>query len=134
VHSYSPCVYRPASNVSGFWRAHAAWVAQHWPDKPFIISETGAGGIVGNHSSNQSAPSRWSLEYQTLVDGLDVSTAMDCPNISGIALWQLMDIKVDEGNTSSRRPGGINNKGVLDRWRRPKPAAAKVASIYASHP
>ena len=160
-NSYPGWYNGPASNVSAFWRGHAAWVASHWPHKPFIISETGAGGIVGNHSENQSAPTRWSLEYQNpsppgwtsrpsdpphphpcrwsleyqqLVDGLDVSTAMDCTDIAGIALWQLQDIKVDLQNTSSRRPGGINNKGVLDRWRRPKPAAARVASIFAKVP
>jgi beta-glucuronidase len=122
----------PAANVTRAWQGHAAWVAAQWPDKPFIISETGAGAVVGNHSDNRTEPARWSEEYQVLVDGLDVATAMGCANISGIALWQLMDIKVDESNSSLRRPGGINNKGVLDRWRRPKLAAAKVAQIYAS--
>ena len=34
---------------------------------------------------------------------------MDCADISGIALWQLMDIKVDAANTSINRLGGINN-------------------------
>ena len=79
---------------------HAAWVAEHWPTKPFIISETGAGGIVGNHSDNQTVPARWSEEYQVVVDRLDASTAMDCSNVSGLALWQLMDIKVDSANNS----------------------------------
>ena len=27
------------------WAAHSAWAAQHFPDKPFLISETGAGAI-----------------------------------------------------------------------------------------
>merc|ERR1711988_1842411 len=99
--------------------------------KPFIISEAGAGGIVGNHSSEQP-PERWSLEYQSLVDGITTRYAMNSSNISGIALWQFFDIKVDDKNTSTRRPGGINNKGVLDRYRNPKPAAKEVAAAYAS--
>ena len=97
-------------------------------DKPFIISETGAGGIVGMHSNNQS---RWSEEYQVTVDALDAKTAMNDPNISGLALWQFCDIKVDQSNTSTNRPGGINNKGVVSQWREPKPAAAAVAEAYA---
>jgi len=36
---------------------------------------------------------------------------------SGVSLlrcvWQFCDIKVDQTNTSSNRPGGINNKGVV---------------------
>ena len=75
-----------------------------------------------------------SLEYQQLVDRHDVATAMQCPNISGIALWQLQDIKVDHVNASMYRPGGINNKGVLDRWRNPKPSAKVVASIFGAVP
>jgi len=121
----------PAEDINASWRGYAAWVAEHWPAKPFIISETGAGGIVGNHSDNATAPSRWSEEYESLVDGLDVSTAMECSNISGISLWQLQDIKVDQANSSSGRPGGINNKGVLSRWREPKLAAKTVADVYA---
>ena len=116
------------------WRGHASWVAAHWPSKPFLISETGAGGIAANHSTNATQPSRWSEEYQAEVDELDVGTAMGCENVSGIALWQLMDIKVDEPLNSTRRPGGINNKGVLDQWRSPKLAAARVAKAYAAVP
>ena len=51
----------PASGIHKTWSDRAAWVAKNYPGKPFIISETGAGGIVGMHSKNQS---RWSEEYQ----------------------------------------------------------------------
>ena len=120
-----------ASTVNASWETDAAWVAAHWPAKPFIISETGAGGIVGNHSA---APpfARWSEEYERQVDGYDAATAMLSANVTGLALWQFSDIKVDQPNTSTNRPGGINNKGVYDRWRRPKLAAARVAQIYAA--
>merc|ERR1719231_260954 len=57
----------PASEIRANWRAQAAWVAEHYPSKPFIISETGAGGIVGNHSDNATDPARWSEEYQVVV-------------------------------------------------------------------
>ena len=124
----------PPSEVTAAWQGYAAWVASTWPTKPFIISETGAGAIAGNHSANATDPARWSEELQVVVDGLDVSVAMDCANISGISLWQLQDIKVDQSNTSTGRPGGINNKGILDRWRVPKLAASKVAKVYGAVP
>ena len=68
-NSYPGWYNGPASEVNASWRAHAAWVAEHWPTKPFIISETGAGGIAGNHSDNQTEPARWSEEYQVCARG-----------------------------------------------------------------
>ena len=118
----------PASGIAKTWSDRAAWCATAYPNKPFIISETGAGGIVGEHSKNQS---RWSLEYQATVDGDNADIAMSDANITGLALWQFCDIKVDQSNTSSGRPGGINNKGVVSQWRATKPAAAVVAAAYA---
>lgn len=89
----------------------------------------GAGGIVGDHSKNGS---RWSLEYQATVDQLDARVAMIDENITGLSLWQFCDIKVDQQNTSTGRPGGINNKGVVDEYRVPKLAASAVAAEYNS--
>ena len=71
------------------------------------------------------------LRYQATVDGDNAEVAMTDDNIAGLALWQFCDIKVDQSNTSSGRPGGINNKGVVSQWRAPKPAAAAVAAAYA---
>jgi len=117
------------STVNRSWESDADWVAQHWPMKPFLISETGAGAIAGNHSASLA---RWSEEYQRLVDGYDVATAMRSDRIAGISLWQFADVKVDEPRNSTRRPGGINNKGVFSRWRKPKLAAEVVGAIYGS--
>jgi len=117
-----------ADSVVPSWEADAAWVASEWPSKPFIISETGAGGVAGNRSDNLS---RWSEEYQALVDGLDAQVAVNSSQIAGLALWQFTDIKVDQLNSSAGRPGGINNKGVFDQYRRPKLAAQRVAEIFS---
>jgi hypothetical protein len=62
-------------------------------------------GIVGTHSTNQS---RWSEEYQVTVDGDNANIAMSDPNITGLALWQFCDIKVDQSNAST----GILSIGV----------------------
>lgn len=127
--NYYPGWYNgPADQINTTWATQAAWVAANHPDKPFIISETGAGGINHQHSKNDS---RWSEEYQSVVDGADTMEAMTNENITGISLWQFCDIKVDQTNTSGGRPGGINNKGVVSQWREPKPAAAVVAAAYS---
>lgn len=128
-NNYYPGWYNgPPEGITKIWSDRAAWVAENYPNKPFIISETGAGGIVGDHSANSS---RWSLELQSRIDGLDASVAMTNENITGLALWQFSDIKVDQSNSSTLRPGGINNKGVVSQFRDPKPAAQVVAAIYS---
>jgi len=117
--------------------------------KPFVISETGAGGIY-EWSDNNTAV-KWTLAYQSKVVGADVDEALSNGNVSGIALWHLMDFKVDDRwengtqcdylpdvyppicsyiNTSSFRPGGLNHKGSVDFWRREKPVYRLVAAKY----
>ena len=82
------------------------------------------------HTAGLGPSSRWSEEYQEEVVSLDASM-INHTNVAGVALWQFSDIKVDATNFSSTsRPGGINNKGVVSRWRQPKLAAASIAAIY----
>ena len=122
-------------------------------NKPFLISETGAGGIW-EWTKNETS-TIWTLEYQTRVISEDVDTAISNSNISGISLWHFFDFKTNdetENNTHCEyipyvyppvcsyinasadnlvgRPGGLNHKGVLDYWRRTKPAYEIVAKKY----
>jgi len=119
--------------------------------KPFVISETGAGGIY-EWSRNRTV-AKWTLAYQTKVVTEDVDVALDNSNISGIALWHFMDFKVDDAyenytqcqyvpgaypptcayiDVSGRRPGGLNHKGCFDFWRREKPVFRAVAARYSN--
>lgn len=117
--------------------------------KPYIISETGAGGIY--EWNNNKTAVKWSLDFQTNILLQDVDAAIENANISGVALWHFFDFKVDdkwENNThcdylpgvepltcgyidvSNFRPGGANHKGSVDFFRRPKPAFPLIASKY----
>ena len=85
----------------------------------------------------------------------DVRAALSIPHVSGISLWQFMDIKADDGATKSCgscvyakpynastpmdcaiisahcwRPGGENHKGLVDLWRRPKRVFASVQKLF----
>jgi hypothetical protein len=42
--------------------------------------------------------------------------------------------QVDQANTSTHRPGGINSKGVFTRWRKPKLAVAAVEAAFKGAP
>jgi len=144
--------YIEENNVSAvrpFWNDLAAWAASTQPGKPFVISETGAGGIY-EWGTNATA-AKWTLKYQGLVIAEDVAEAIENNNISGITLWHWTDFKGNDGaqrdgpcdyvegvyppicafiDVTQNRPGGENHKGVLDFWRREKPAFDAVAAQY----
>jgi len=117
--------------------------------KPFIISETGAGGVYEWRHNDTAV--KWTLEYQTNTITQGVEIAIKNSNISGIALWHFFDFKVDDKwenkthcdylpgvepltcgyiDMGNERPGGANHKGAVDFFRRPKPAFSVVASKF----
>ena len=64
---------------------------------------------------------------------MNVRTAMNSASIAGISLWQFMCIKVNQVNATypGIRPGGLKNKGILDRWFGLKAATREVANAFA---
>lgn len=137
---------KPASH----WNGEARNVALKHPGKPFVISETGAGGVYEWDSN--STDKQWTQKYQVEVIERDVEVALGNGQISGITLWHYFDFKGNDGATSKcghcdyipdvypptcahidvscNRPGGENHKGVVDFWRREKQAYSVVAAKY----
>ena len=69
--------------------------------KPFVISETGAGGIFeweNNSTDAKGAYPKWSLAYQSQVISRDVDVCIAHGNISGCTLWHFFDFKVENCN------------------------------------
>lgn len=99
--------------------------------KPLIISEFGAGAIPGVRNP-QADP--WSEEFQAVVLDEALRVYLRHPRIMGAAIWQFCDVRVTrEGNPNTYnafspmgRPRCMNNKGVVDEYRRPKLAYATV--------
>ena len=133
VNDY-PGWYAGAPNgIAKYWKKAAAWAAEHYPSKPYLIAEAGAGAIAGwrNNGSHRGEPLRWSEELQAEIVRRDVQAALDDDNIAGICVWQLLDIAVDPKYwPAEKRPGGKNNKGVLGDRRAPKLAASAVATAF----
>eukprot|EP00040_Diaphanoeca_grandis_P027128 m.153731 g.153731 ORF g.153731 m.153731 type:complete len:657 (-) comp30845_c0_seq1:445-2415(-) len=78
--------------------------------KPFVISETGAGGLF--EWSDNATDAKWTLKYQSEIIIGDVNVAISNINISGITLWHFYDFKVDNcGNEwpCHGKPGQENN-------------------------
>lgn len=96
-------------------------------DKPFIVSEIGAGAIYGWHDRLRA---HWSEEYQA--DYLDIvcNHAVDNRRISGIAVWHFMDARTYASSYALSRPRTINDKGTLDEYRRPKLSYERVKLAF----
>ena len=96
-------------------------------NKPILISEIGAGGIAGYHDPFGQA--KWSEERQAAIVEEQLRVVFSTPRLSGVYLWQFADVKVSE-EWARARPKTMNNKGILDNWRRPKMAYAVVKKAF----
>ncbi len=96
-------------------------------DKPFIISEIGAGAIYG---WRDRFAAHWSEEYQRdyLETVCEIFRADD--RIAGLALWQFCDGRTYSSSRALGRPRAFNNKGTFDEYRRPKLAFDTVRKIF----
>jgi beta-glucuronidase len=85
--------------------------------KPIMLTEFGGDALAGVHAD---PPEMWSEEYQAdlLTHVLDACASR--PFVVGTQFWVLCDFKTAE---ATGRTGGMNNKGVFTRDRRPKMAA-----------
>ena len=97
--------------------------------KPVIMSEFGAGAIYGNR---QVCTSKWSEEYQSDVLDESLRVYLDEPDIIGTAIWQFCDVRITPNWAWSGRPRTMNNKGVVDEYRRPKLAYEVVKRRMAA--
>jgi len=151
-----PAWYSNAGDLSSivpFWQSHASWALSHFPSKPFLISEAGAGGIY--EWTNATNP-YWSQGYQAEVVQREAQFAVSTDSVSGVTIWQFADIKANDQATKQcgqctylphppslstpwdcgfisekcGRPGGENHKGMVDFWRREKAVFPVLQKIY----
>lgn len=84
-------------------------------DMPMIISEIGAAALPGDHSGR-----RWSEEYQSQLITAALEFVKNDSRYSGVIFWQFCNTPVDDNEKIMMRPGGFNNKGLVDEYRKPK--------------
>jgi beta-glucuronidase len=94
--------------------------------KPFVIAEIGAGAIYGYHSPHKA---KWSEERQAQILALQLPTLLGKDSCSGVFIWQYADVRVSE-EWFAVRPRTMNNKGIVDEYRRPKTAYGVVKEIF----
>jgi len=106
------------------WEAYSRWVEENYPDKPFLITEAGAGGLFGRLGPSDV---KWTEEYQSLLFQMHLLAAMRNPRVAGLSLWMFADAPIDRNVSSDEhRPRGLNNKGVVGLNRQPKVAFQAV--------
>ncbi len=98
-------------------------IAARYPEKPVLMTSGGWEAIYGNHSCK--AQLKWSEEAQAeyLESLVDLYVSKDY--IVGQIVWTFNDFRVsawviDGVARWPSRPMGINHKGALDLYRRPK--------------
>nr|MDE6850880.1 hypothetical protein [Lachnospiraceae bacterium] len=108
------------------------WIQQETggAEKPFIVSEIGAGGIYGWRNNHEG---KWSEEYQAKTLRSQISECLEYPHCSGVYIWQFCDIRVSD-EWFGGRPRGMNNKGIVDEYRRRKMAYHVVKEVFESYP
>jgi beta-galactosidase/beta-glucuronidase len=98
--------------------------------KPFLVTEIGAGGIYGYRNSYDS---KWTEEYQAAALEKQIKATMAQPGCSGVYIWQFCDIRVSE-EWFGIRPRTMNNKGVVDEYRRRKLSYDVVKRLFEAYP
>lgn len=96
--------------------------------KPFLVTEIGAGAIYGYRTP---AHVKWSEEYQQEALQEQIEAVFAQEGCSGLYIWQFCDCRVCN-ECFSGRPRTMNNKGIVDEYRRPKLAYETVKKLYHS--
>ncbi len=97
--------------------------------KPFLITEIGAGAIYGLRNNHHS---KWTEEYQAEALEKQLTAVLEHSGCSGVYIWQFCDIRVSE-EWFGTRPRTMNNKGIVDEYRRRKLSYEVVKRIFASY-
>ncbi len=96
-------------------------------DRPFLISEIGAGAIYGWHDPLNT---HWSEEYQADLLQVVCDKCREDDRITGLSLWQFCDIRTYADSQALTRPRAFNNKGIYDEYRRPKLAVRTITQNF----
>lgn len=94
--------------------------------KPFLVTEIGAGGLYGYRNAYHS---KWTEEYQAQALEKQLTDVLSYKDCMGVYIWQFCDIRISD-ECFAGRPRTMNNKGIVDEYRREKLAYDVVKRIY----
>ena len=94
--------------------------------KPFLVTEIGAGGLYGCRSPYAT---KWSEEFQAKTLREQLEAVLSFEDCAGVYIWQFCDIRISE-EWWGGRPRTMNNKGIVDEYRRPKLCYEVVKELF----
>lgn len=94
-----------------------------------MVTEIGAGGLYGYHNAYNS---KWTEDYQAETLDKQLRAVLSYKDCTGVYIWQFCDIRISE-EWFGGRPRTMNNKGVVDEFRRPKMAYNVVKKIFGEY-
>lgn len=97
--------------------------------KPYLVSEIGSGGIYGYRSHTRD---KWTEEFQADTIRKQITPILEEKNCTGVYIWQFCDVRVST-EWAMNRPRTMNNKGLVDEYRREKMAYYVVKEIFSSY-
>lgn len=101
-------------------------LANSAPDRPVIVSETGADALAGHHGPESEL---FTEERQAAFYREQIARLAGVPWIAGMAAWLLYDFRSPRRQTSFQR--GFNRKGLIAEDKRTrKRAFATLADLY----
>ena len=95
-------------------------------EMPMMMSEFGGAALKGACSFEQQ---RWTENYQSLLLTKGIETYFGSDEMCGGYIWQFCNTQA-QPCFETQRPGGVNNKGVVDEFRRPKHSYETVKQLY----
>ena len=98
-------------------------------EMPIMMSEFGCEGLKGCYSLE---PQKWSENYQAKVLETAMKAYFESDKMCGGCIWQFCNVQ-SQPNFIFMRPGGFNNKGLLDEFRRPKSTYEAVKQLYKKY-
>lgn len=103
-------------------------IANSSPDRPVIVSETGADAVAGLRGEGRTL---FTEDWQAAFYRRQAEVLADAPWIRGLAAWLLYDFRSDRRQTRLQR--GFNRKGLIAEDKTTKKRAFHaLAAIYAA--
>ncbi|MDP5218994.1 glycoside hydrolase family 2 TIM barrel-domain containing protein [Ruegeria sp. 2205SS24-7] len=99
--------------------------ANSTPDKPVVISETGADGVIGPKGPKAGL---FSEDYMAEVYRRQISTLRDLDYIKGMSPWILYDFRVER--RQNKFQNGYNHKGLIAADKATKKQAFHILADY----
>jgi len=105
------------------------WLNQQGHDKPFYVTEFGAGAIPGQVTFDTGRI--WTESYQAALLEKCIKALVNSKSVEGFYIWQYCDTRTSMNRRISLgRPRTFNNKGLVDEHRNPKLAFFKIQKLF----